>query len=49
MLVEKFQWRSDEFQGGRRNYFRMTEKGKTTYDRNKSNWEYAKRVLDNLL
>jgi DNA-binding PadR family transcriptional regulator len=39
----------DESQGGRRKYFRMTEKGKATYDRNKSNWEYAKRVLDNLL
>jgi DNA-binding MarR family transcriptional regulator len=39
----------DESQGGRRKYFRMTEKGKATYDRNQSNWEYAKRVLDNLL
>ena len=39
----------DESQGGRRKYFRITEKGKATYDRNKSNWEYAKRVLDTLL
>lgn len=39
----------DESQGGRRKYFRITEKGKATYDRNKRNWEYAKRVLDNLL
>ena len=39
----------DESQGGRRKYFRITEKGKATYDRNKSNWEYAKRVLENLL
>ena len=39
----------DESQGGRRKYFRITEKGKATYDRNKSNWEYAKRVLGNLL
>jgi DNA-binding PadR family transcriptional regulator len=39
----------DETQGGRRKYFRITEKGKTTYASNKSNWEYAKRVLDNLL
>ena len=39
----------DESQGGRRKYFRITEKGKATYDCNKSNWEYAKRVLDNLL
>ena len=39
----------DESQGGRRKYFRITEKGKATYDGNKSNWEYAKRVLDTLL
>ena len=39
----------DESQGGRRKYFRITEKGKSTYANNKSNWEYAKRVLDNLL
>ena len=39
----------DESQGGRRKYFRITEKGRATYDHNKRNWEYAKRVLDNLL
>lgn len=39
----------DESQGGRRKYFRITEKGKAAYARNKSNWEYAKRVLENLL
>jgi PadR family transcriptional regulator PadR len=39
----------DETQGGRRKYFRITEKGRVTYARNKSNWEYAKRVLDTLL
>jgi DNA-binding PadR family transcriptional regulator len=39
----------DETQGGRRKYFRITKKGKATYANNKSNWEYAKRVLDNLL
>ena len=39
----------DESQGGRRKYFRITEKGKSTYANNKSNWEYAKRVLDKLL
>ncbi|RED31429.1 PadR family transcriptional regulator [Paenibacillus sp. VMFN-D1] len=36
-------------QGGRRKYFRMTEKGKATYERNKRNWKYAKRVLENLV
>ena len=39
----------DESQGGRRKYFRITAKGRSTYATNKSNWEYAKRVLDNLL
>ncbi|CAA7599673.1 Transcriptional regulator PadR-like family [Acididesulfobacillus acetoxydans] len=39
----------DESQGGRRKYFRITEQGKVVYARNKGNWEYAKRVLDNLL
>jgi Predicted transcriptional regulators len=39
----------DESQGGRRKYFRITERGKATYASNKSNWEYAKRVLDHLL
>jgi len=39
----------DESQGGRRKYFRITEKGKDTYAHNKGNWEYAKRVLDKLL
>jgi len=39
----------NETQGGRRKYFRITAKGRVTYAGNKSNWEYAKCVLDNLL
>ncbi|WP_375424492.1 PadR family transcriptional regulator [uncultured Friedmanniella sp.] len=39
----------DESQGGRRKYFRITDRGRATYESNKSNWEYAKRVLDTLL
>ncbi len=39
----------DETQGGRRKYYRITAKGKQLYAENKSNWDYAKRVLDNLL
>lgn len=39
----------DETQGGRRKYFKITEKGKKVYEQNKGNWEYAKRVLENLL
>ena len=39
----------DETQGGRRKYYRITAKGKTNYAENKNNWEYAKRILDQLL
>ena len=39
----------DETQGGRRKYYHITEKGKQVYSDNKSNWEYAKRILDQLL
>lgn len=39
----------DESQGGRRKYYRITEKGKITYNENKKNWENAKRILDELL
>ncbi len=39
----------DESQGGRRKYYRITPKGKQLYSNNQSNWEYAKRILDNLL
>ena len=39
----------DESQGGRRKYYRITEKGKITYDENKKNWGNAKRILDELL
>ena len=39
----------DETQGGRRKYYKITEKGNSTYIENKKNWEYAKRILDNLL
>ena len=39
----------DETQGGRRRYYQITEKGKITYAENKDNWEYAKRILDQLL
>jgi PadR family transcriptional regulator PadR len=39
----------DETQGGRRKYYRITDKGKRVYSENKDNWEYAKRILDQLL
>jgi len=39
----------DESQGGRRKYYRITEKGKGIYFDNKQNWENAKRILNQLL
>ena len=39
----------DETQGGRRKYYRITAKGKQLYSENKNNWDYAKRILDQLL
>lgn len=39
----------DASQGGRRKYFRITDKGRMTYAHNKETWEFAKRVLDTLL
>ncbi|TDF95077.1 PadR family transcriptional regulator [Paenibacillus piri] len=39
----------DETQGGRRKYYRITSKGKLTYDDNKKNWETAKHILDQLI
>lgn len=39
----------DETQGGRRKYYQITKHGKQLYAENKSNWEYAKRILDKLL
>ncbi|MBO9129519.1 PadR family transcriptional regulator [Bacillus sp. 165] len=39
----------NETQGGRRKYYRITEKGKETYAENKRKWDNAKRILDQLL
>lgn len=39
----------DESQGGRRKYYRITEKGKKLYFENIQNWENAKRILEQLL
>ena len=39
----------DETQGGRRRYYCITERGRQVYIENKNNWEYAKRILDQLL
>lgn len=39
----------DESQGGRRKYFKITEKGRQTYLQNKANWEYAKNLLSKII
>jgi PadR family transcriptional regulator, regulatory protein PadR len=39
----------DESQGGRRKYYRITDNGRNQYKYNKQNWDYAKRILDELL
>jgi PadR family transcriptional regulator PadR len=39
----------DETQGGRRKYYRITNRGHELYNDNKKGWEDAKRILANLL
>ena len=39
----------DETQGGRRKYYRITNRGRELYQSNKHNWQYAKQILDELL
>ncbi|WP_307555622.1 MULTISPECIES: PadR family transcriptional regulator [unclassified Paenibacillus] len=39
----------DETQGGRRKYYRITDKGKEAFKNNKLNWEHAKTILDLLI
>ena len=39
----------DETQGGRRKYYRITEKGKKLYVQNKKDWAFTQRILNSLL
>ena len=39
----------DETQGGRRKYYHITLLGVETYRNNRSDWEFAKKVIDSLL
>jgi PadR family transcriptional regulator PadR len=39
----------DETQGGRRKYYRITNSGRQQYQTNRQNWDYAKRILDQLI
>lgn len=39
----------DETQGGRRKYYRITSAGLAYYEQMKSDWDFAKNVLDQLI
>lgn len=39
----------DETQGGRRKYYRITEKGKERYRKNKTDWLFTQQILNRLL
>lgn len=39
----------DETKGGRRKYYRITEKGKRQYKQNKLDWEFTQQILNRLL
>src|SRR5690606_1797092 len=39
----------DETKGGRRKYYRITEKGKQQYRQNKLDWEFTQKILNRLL
>lgn len=39
----------DETQGSRRKFYQITANGKKLYENNKSNWSYAKKILEKLL
>jgi PadR family transcriptional regulator PadR len=39
----------DESQGGRRKYYRITDKGRERYEKNKKDWNFAKEVLERLI
>lgn len=39
----------DESQGGRRKYYKITEKGIELYRQNNTDWEFAQKILNQLL
>jgi len=39
----------DETQGGRRKYYRITQRGLELYEQNQKEWSFAKDVLDKLI
>ena len=39
----------DETQGGRRKYYKITQIGENTYNLNKQDWEFSKKIIEKLL
>jgi len=39
----------NETQGGRRKYYRLTDKGRELYEQNRKDWSFAKEILDKLI
>ena len=39
----------DETQGARRRYYRLTEKGRQAYAQNMRNWEFTRKILEDLM
>ena len=39
----------DETQGARRRYYRLTEKGKAVYRQNMKDWEFTRKILEDLM
>lgn len=39
----------DETKGSRRRYYSITDAGRDHYANNKQNWDYAKKILDQLI
>jgi DNA-binding PadR family transcriptional regulator len=39
----------DETQGGRRKYYRITDKGRELYEQSRKEWDFAKDILDKLI
>lgn len=46
-LIDSY-W-GDGTQGGRRKYYRVTDKGKKHYEQSKEEWNFAKNILDKLI
>jgi PadR family transcriptional regulator, regulatory protein PadR len=39
----------EETQGGRRRYYTITQAGRELYVKNRAEWEFARRIIDNLI